>query len=99
MRRVFYLFLFAIAFLIFKAFFLDDYLAEHYYKTDANATVETNVSEEVPQPVHEPEIKPVPNENNLSGMSADKEKKKKEAEDKKMPLDRLGDKLSEHIKL
>ena len=30
MRRVMYLFLFAIAFLIFKAFFLDEYIARNY---------------------------------------------------------------------
>lgn len=101
MRRVIYLFLFAIAFLIFKAFFLDAYLAEHYYKTDENSSVEANVSEEITQAASEPvpEAKPVANENNLSGMSAEKQEKKEEPEDKKMPLDRLGDKLSEHIKL
>lgn len=99
MRRVVYLFLFAIAFLIFKAFFLDEYLAEHYYKSDANATVETNVSEEAPQIVSEPEVKPVPDDNNQSASSAEKQENKESSDDKKMPLDRLGDKLSEHIKL
>lgn len=94
MRRVIYLFLFAIAFLIFKAFFLDAYLAEHYYKTDENSSLEANASEEVSQRASEPqpEVKPVPNENNISDMQEEKK-------DKKMPLDRLGDKLSEHIKL
>lgn len=112
MRPVMYAFIFAIVLLIFKAFVLDDYIAKNY--GDTNATEESNLSTEVnsasttpvqpepevkPQPVIPPETKPIPKENTLSGMAPEKQEKKEEPEDKKMPLDKLGDSLSKHIKL
>lgn len=85
MRLIVYIFMFAFAFLLFKAFFLDAYLEEKRI-TDANTTVET-VEEEVVS---------VPNEGNVSGMAGEK---KEQPEVKKMPLDQLGDDLTKHIKL
>ncbi|HLD22578.1 MAG TPA: hypothetical protein VJA83_01460 [Sulfuricurvum sp.] len=89
MRLIIYAFMFAFAFLIFKAFFLDAYLEEKHI-SDANATVETVEEESVP------EVVSVPNEENVSAMAGEK----KESPDvKKMPLDQLGDDLTKHIKL
>lgn len=103
MRPVMYAFIFAIVFLIFKAFFLDDYIARHY-GDDANATAENNISSEsnlpaTPPVQPEPEVKPIPQEKNISTAAPEKQEKKADSEDKKMPLDKLGDSLSKHIKL
>ncbi|MDP3290881.1 MAG: hypothetical protein Q8M43_02530 [Sulfuricurvum sp.] len=86
MRLIIYAFMFAFAFLLFKAFFLDEYLEEKRI-SDANTTVEENSV---------PEVVSVPNEGNVSGMA---EEKKESPEVKKMPLDQLGDDLTKHIKL
>lgn len=109
MRPVVYAFIFAIVFLIFKAFFLDDYIARNY-GDDANASSETNLSSEVnvstapvqpevkPQPVAPVETKPSVNETAPVAPVPEKHETQ-ETQDKKMPLDKLGDSLSKHIKL
>jgi len=88
-RLIVYIFMFAFAFLLFKAFFLDAYLEEKRI-SDGNTTVET-VEEEIPS-----EVVSVPREGNISGMAVPK---KEQSEVKKMPLDQLGDDLTKHIKL
>jgi hypothetical protein len=40
-----------------------------------------------------------PKESGVSGMAQEKQEKQEVSEDKKMPLDRLGDTLTKHIKL
>lgn len=97
MQVIKYAFIFAIVFLVFKALFLDDYIAEHYTKSpiESNVSGENNISSPMPvQP--EPTAKPIRQENNIS---ASEPPKQETLEDKKMPLERLGDKISEHIKL
>lgn len=109
MRRVMYLFLFAIAFLIFKAFFLDEYIARNYgndtnTSSDTNLSAETNVTsapvqpEVKPQPVAPVETKPSVNETAPTAPVPEKHETQ-ETQDKKMPLDKLGDSISKHIKL
>lgn len=81
MRPFVYLVIFAVAFLIFKAFFLDSYLKEQRGSESNNSvevTQEKSVSGTVP---------PISKEKSV-------EKSKEE-----MPLDKLGDDLSKHIKL
>jgi hypothetical protein len=98
MRLIVYAFIFAVVFLIFKAFFLDSYIAEHY-GDDANVT-EANVTIPSPSPVQpEPEVIPQAPAENVSSMAPIKKETKQTPEDKKMPLDQLGDSLSKHIKL
>lgn len=110
MRRVMYLFLFAIAFLIFKAFFLDEYIARNYgndtnTSSDANLSAETNVTsapvqpEVKPQPVVSAETKPSVKESVPAAAAPEKHDTQETPEDKKMPLDKLGDSISKHIKL
>lgn len=60
MRLIVYIFMFAFAFLLFKAFFLDEYLEEKRI-SDANTTVEEVVS--------------IPSEENISGMSREKKER------------------------
>jgi hypothetical protein len=93
MRLIVYAFIFAVVFLILKAFFLDKYISEHY-GNDANST-EANVTITPPSPVYEPET-PV---QNVSGMAPIKKEVQQSPEEKKMPLDQLGDSLTKHIKL
>lgn len=103
MRPIVYAFVFAVVFLIFKAFFLDEYIAKHY-GDDANTTAEVNVSAEAtvapaqPQTVTQPKVT-APKENILSDVTPEKQEENQKTEDKKMPLDKLGDSLSKHIKL
>lgn len=98
MRLIVYAFIFAIVFLIFKAFFLDAYITKHY-GNDTNIT-EANVTIPAPSPVQpEPEVIPQAPAENISGMAPIKKEAKQTSEEKKMPLDQLGDSLSKHIKL
>ncbi len=102
MRLVVYAFIFAVVFLIVKAFFLDDYIAE-YKQGESNATAEANVTSEpnasvvIPEPLPPKTAEPAPSID-VSGMAPAKEEPKT-SEPKKMPLDQLGDDLSKHIKL
>lgn len=89
MRKIIYLFIFATVLLIVKAFFLDDYIAR-YKNGDANGSTEMNASTESIQSV--PESK----EKNSSALKSDT---KSVQEEKKLPLDQLGDDLTKHIKL
>lgn len=98
MRKIIYIFMFAIVLLIVKAFVLDEYIAE-YKRGDANTSAEVNASTEVTQTAAEPEEKGAPQEINVSGMKAEKKSVPKVPENKKMPLDKLGDDLTKHIKL
>lgn len=109
MRPIVKIFIVAVVLLILKAFLLDDYIAQHY-GNDANATAENNLSAQAsetpppqvqpaPQPLTPPTEKIAPKESNVSTQSLEKQENKTDSEDKKMPLDRLGDKISEHIKL
>lgn len=83
MRRILYLFLFAVIVLIVKAFFLDDYIAR-FKNSDSNATaVEANVTEANQSTTAE---------NNLTDTNMSNT-------EQKMPLEQLGDELSKHIKL
>lgn len=96
MQVIKYAFIFAIVFLVFKALFLDDYIAQHYTKTtiENNVSGENNISSLAP--VQPEPSKPVEQEKNISTS----EPQQQEApEDKKMPLERLGDTISKHIKL
>jgi hypothetical protein len=96
MQVIKYAFIFAIVFLVFKELFLDDYIAQHYTKTtiENNVSGENNISSLAP--VQPEPTKPVEQEKNISTS----EPQKQEAhEDKKMPLERLGDTISKHIKL
>lgn len=97
MQVIKYAFIFAIVFLVFKALFLDDYIAQHYTKSSVESNVlgENNISSSAPvQP--EPTTKPIRQENNIS---ASEPPKQETSEDKKMPLERLGDTISKYIKL
>lgn len=103
MRPIVKIFIVAVVLLILKAFLLDDYIAKHY-GNDANATVENNISAQASatpalQEHSAPVEKMAPKESNVSAMAPEKQEKTTNSEDKKMPLDRLGDKISEHIKL
>lgn len=110
MRKITYLFVFAIVLLVFKAFFLDEYIARNY-GNDANGSNENDLSAEAntssvpaqpevkPQPLTPVETKPVSAENAPSATPPEKQETKETPEDKKMPLDKLGDSISKHIKL
>ncbi|MFY9141925.1 hypothetical protein [Sulfuricurvum sp.] len=90
MQRFTYLIIFVIALLIFKAFFLDEYLEERA-ASEGNASVET-VQQDEPAPiVPAPVVQTVEHEKNVSKIPA--------SEKEKMPLDKLGDSLTKHINL
>lgn len=94
MRKIVYLFIFAILLLVLKAFVLDEYIA-HYFNKDANTTSAQTETTEVVQPAVEPE-KP------LQDTNESKEKRDKNTTTQKqqeMPLEKLGDEFSKHIKL
>jgi hypothetical protein len=94
MQKFVYLIILAIAVLMFKAFFLDDYLEKR-----AN---ESNTSSEISEVVQEESnITDQPSEQdmNIRGMSAEKKSIPVVPEDKKMPLDKLGDSLTKHVNL
>lgn len=90
MQRFTYLIIFVIALLIFKAFFLDEYLEERA-ASESNASVET-VQQDTSAPIKpEPAVHTVEHEKNVSKLPG--------SEKEKMPLDKLGDSLTKHINL
>lgn len=93
MRKIIYLFIFAIVLLILKAFVLDEYIAR-YFNKDANTTSAQTETTEVVQPAVEPE-KPLQDTND----SKEKREKNVTTEKQEMPLEKLGDEFSKHIKL
>lgn len=94
MRKIIYLFIFAVVLLVLKAFVLDEYL-ERYYNKDANTTsAEANATVEAVR--SEPEPQTIEHDTNVS--AADSEKNISN-ENQKPPLEKLGDDLSKHIKL
>lgn len=95
MRKIIYLFIFATVLLIVKAFFLDDYIAE-YKNRDANISTESNVSSEAAQAAAEPDSMSASQENNTSVTHQEKNISSDKPE---MPLEKLGDELTKHIKL
>lgn len=81
MHRLGYILLFALVFLIFKAFFLDDYLAKRSAENNETAVVEeTNVSAQPVAPLPE-EPKSHPSAKKNEGM----------------PIDQLGDSIAEKL--
>lgn len=91
MQKFVYLMIFAVVLLMFKAFFLDDYLEKR--------ASENNTSVEAVQEKSTPAAQPASQEMNITGMSAEKKSVPKVPEDKKMPLDKLGDSLTKHVDL
>lgn len=85
MRPFVYVVIFAVVFLIFKAFFLDSYLKER-------SASEANTSVEVTQ--GEPSVVVEPEKNITKESSANSPKK----DNKDMPLDRLGDEIADKLK-
>jgi hypothetical protein len=82
MQKFLYFFLFAIVFLMLKAFYLDDYIAE-YKSSDINTSSEINQSFA---------------ENNFSSKENSRISAEKYYYiQKKMPLDQLGERIAEKI--
>jgi hypothetical protein len=90
MRPVLYAFLAAIVFLILKAFIFDDYI-EAYKNDDANRSEESN---QTVLPAQEPQET---NETNGT-LSEQMLEKSNQAEEKKMPIDELGDAIADKLK-
>lgn len=88
MQRFVYLIILAVVLLFFKAFFIDEYLEN---RGQENNTSLKAVPEETTQSSG--------HEMNITGMSVEKQSVSDMPEEKKMPLDRLGDSLSKNIKL
>lgn len=102
MRKIIYIFIFAILLLVLKAFVLDEYIAR-YYNKDTNTTVaESNTtSEETDVPelkTLESTTEPVHASEELNQIETNREKNIT-TEQQKMPLEQLGDEFSKHIKL
>jgi cytoskeletal protein RodZ len=95
MRKIIYLFIFAVVLLVLKAFVLDEYIAR-YYNKDANTTAEANATVEAVQNTPEPEPQTI--EPDANGSEADSEKNIS-YDKSKPPLEQLGDEFSKHIKL
>ncbi|MDD2266844.1 hypothetical protein [Sulfuricurvum sp.] len=100
MQRFKYLLIFAIVLLLFKAFFLDEYLEKRAMENNTSSETSEVVEEEPNQSI----VLVEPNQSNvqdmnITGMSAEKKSIPQIPEDKKMPLDQLGDSLTKHIKL
>ena len=91
MRLFVYFILAAVAFIMFKAFFLDEYL-ENRGKTDVNTTMQ---SPEPIEKVEEKETAPTKQDTNES----ETKKQKIIQSHEKMPLDELGDEIADKIKL
>lgn len=91
MQKFVYLIILAVVLLMFKAFFLDEYLE--------NRAKENNTSVEVVQEEPAPVTQPSGNEMNITGMSVEKKSVPVVPEDKKMPLDKLGDSLTKHVNI
>jgi|GEM_PF-1654802 len=94
MRKILYLFLFAIVFLIAKAFVLDDYI-ERYTNEETNTTAEANASVETVQSETEPKNITEP-ESNKSTTAGEKNNSSKNLDS---PLENLGERISKHINL
>lgn len=85
MDRFIYIFIFAVVFLIFKAFFLDDYL-ENY-----NASSDATPIEEVSQP-------PVEEAQTAPALQHNSEPKNPSTnKNEGMPIDELGDQIAEKL--
>jgi hypothetical protein len=91
MQKFVYLIILAVVLLMFKAFFLDEYLENRANENNASAEA---VAEEKAPVAHSSA-----NEMNITGMSAGKKSIPVVPEDKKMPLDQLGDSLTKHVNL
>lgn len=94
MRKIIYLFIFAILLLVLKAFVLDEYI-ERYYNKDTNTTSVETETTEVVQPAVEPE-KPLQDTNESKD---NRDKNTTTQKQQEMPLEKLGDEFSKHIKL
>lgn len=86
MQRIIYIIIFAIVVLIFKAFFLDDYLKSRESENNETAPVEEVKTDEAPKvepsatkSVPEKKVHPKPNKN------------------EGMPIDQLGDSIAEKL--
>jgi len=94
MQKFIYLIILAIVLLMFKAFFLDEYLEKRANENNTSSEIsevaqeESNVTEQ-----------PAGQDMNITGMSAEKKSIPVVPEDKKMPLDQLGDSLTKHVNL
>lgn len=98
MKRFVYLIILAVVLLIFKAFFLDEYLEKR--ANENNTSMEDNITAvESVQEEPAPATQSSKNEMNITGMSAGKKSVPAVPEDKKMPLDKLGDSLTKHVNL
>lgn len=89
-----YLFLFAIVFLIAKAFVFDNYI-ERYTTKETNTTAETNESIQAADSENEPKntIEPESNKSTTAG------EKNNSSKDLDSPLEKLGERISKHINL
>lgn len=98
MKRFVYLIILAVVLLMFKAFFLDEYLEKR--ANENNTSMEDNITAvESVQEEPAPATQSSKNEMNITGMSAGKKSVPAVPEDKKMPLDKLGDSLTKHVNL
>lgn len=95
MRPVVYIILFILAFIVFKAFYLDEYLAEKRV-TEANAT-EANISE-VATPA-DSFSKPVPQlkTSSVYGGEQNLTIKKQKPSYSDMPLEKVGNEIADKI--
>lgn len=86
MKLVIYAFMFAVALIVFKAFYLDSIPADG----DVNASTEENstVQEAVTAPVETVAPKSIPKDTNRTGWQ----------DRKGMPIDQLGDSIAEKLK-
>lgn len=89
-----YLFIFAIVFLIVKAFVFDNYI-ERYTSKETNTMAESNEST---QAAHS-EIEPKNTMEEETNKSTPPKEKNDSSKMLDSPLERLGDKLSKHINL
>lgn len=89
-----YLFIFAIVFLIVKAFVLDDYI-KRYTSKETNTTAESNESSQAADSETEPKNTIEPDTNN-STTATEKNDSSKMLDS---PLEHLGDEISKHINL
>jgi hypothetical protein len=98
MQKFVYLIIFAVVLLMFKAFFLDEYLENRANENNTSIENNTSSAEAVPEE-QTPVVQSSVNDMNISGMSAAKKSVPVVPEDKKMPLDKLGDSLTKHVNL
>jgi hypothetical protein len=98
MQKIVYLIILAVVLLMFKAFFLDEYLENRANENNASIVDNNSTVEAVPEE-QTPVVQSSANDINITGMSAAKKSIPAEPEDKKMPLDQLGDSLTKHVNL